>query len=71
MIKVWSDENRISVEFNGLGNDLIDEMGYLMKKFTNEVLKIDEVEFLETFVKAYQEVAKNEASNETNETHVH
>lgn len=68
MIKVWSDENRFSAEFNGSGKDLIDEMGYLMKKFANEVLKIDEVEFLKTFIKAYQEVAKNEASNET---HVH
>lgn len=58
MIKVWSDENRISAEFNGAGKDLIDEMGYLMKKFANEVLEIDEVEFLETFIKAYQEVAK-------------
>lgn len=66
MIKVWSDKNRISAEFNGAGKDLINEMGYLMKKFANEVLKIDEVEFLETFIQAYQEVAKNEAQDETN-----
>lgn len=68
MIKVWSDENRISAEINGAGKDLIDEMGYLMKKFANELLKIDEVEFLETFIKAYQEAAKAEAQNET---HMH
>lgn len=66
MIKVWSDEKRISAEFNGTVKDLIDEMGYLMKKFANDVLKIDEVEFLQAFIVAYQETAKDEANDETN-----
>ena len=65
MIKVWEDENNVSAEFNGLVKDLIDEMGYVIKKFANEVLKIDEVKILKTFIQVYQEVAKNEAQNET------
>lgn len=55
MIKVWKDENNVSAEFNGLVKDLIDEMGYLMKEFANEALKIDEVDFLKMFIVAYEE----------------
>lgn len=65
MIKVWTDEERVSAEFNGTVKDLIDEMGYLMKKFANEALKIDEVDFCKMFIVAYQEAAKDEAQNET------
>lgn len=68
MIRVWTNKNRVKMEFKGTLTEQFEEMGYLMKEFANEALKIDEVEFLETFIKAYQEVAKNEASNET---HMH
>lgn len=65
MIKVWTNEERVSAEFNGTVKDLIDEMGYLMKKFANEILKIDEVEFCKTFIVAYEKAAKDEANDET------
>ena len=65
MIKVWTDEKIISAEFKGKGTDLINEMGYVIKNFANEVLEIDVIDFLWAFIETYQKTAKAEASNET------
>ena len=55
MIRVWINKNRVKMEFKGTLTEQFNEMGYLMKEFANEVLKIDEVDFLKMFIVAYEE----------------
>nr|DAG27482.1 MAG TPA: hypothetical protein [Caudoviricetes sp.] len=55
MIRVWTNKNRVKMEFKGTLTEQFNEMGYLMKEFANEVLKIDEVDFLKMFIVAYEE----------------
>lgn len=66
MIKVWTNKNRVLMEFKGTITEQINEMGYAMKEFANKSLKIDEVEFLKMFIVAYEEAAKEEIQDETN-----
>nr|DAH61977.1 MAG TPA: hypothetical protein [Caudoviricetes sp.] len=55
MIRVWTNKNRVKMEFKGTLTEQFEEMGYLMKEFANEALKIDEVDFLKMFIVAYEE----------------
>ena len=55
MIRVWTNKNRVKMEFKGTLTEQFNEMGYLMKEFANEALKIDEVDFLKMFIVAYEE----------------
>ena len=66
MIRVWTNKNRVQMEFKGTITEQINEMGYAMKEFANKSLKIDEVEFLKMFIVAYEEAAKEEIQDETN-----
>lgn len=64
MIKVWTDKNRVLMEFKGTITEQINEMGYAMKEFANKSLKIDEVEFLKMFIVAYDEAKADTEAKE-------